>query len=96
MTYKGIYRDGIVILRGEVDLQNGDPVEVNSAPPAKRTGTKSGRTSAKSRKPVPTSKRSKSADKLPAFGIWKDRWPSSMTSAQIARELREQASRRTR
>lgn len=29
MTYKGVYRDGIVIIQGEVDLQNGATVDVN-------------------------------------------------------------------
>ena len=29
MTYRGIYRDGFVIIQGNVDLQNGDSVDVN-------------------------------------------------------------------
>ncbi|CAG1010952.1 hypothetical protein PHYC_03965 [Phycisphaerales bacterium] len=86
MTYRGVYRDGIVILQGDVDLRNGDTVEVNSArarKPARRAPTK-------------TRKTARVSERLPAFGIWKDRWPKSMSSAQIARELREQASRRVR
>jgi len=30
MTYRGVYRDGIVVLQGDVDLRNGEPVDVNS------------------------------------------------------------------
>lgn len=94
MTYKGVYRDGVVFLSGDVDLRNGEAVEVNSAKakkPAKARGAAA--TSPKSRT---TAKRPKATDRLPAFGIWKDRWPASMSSAQIARELREQVSRRAR
>jgi hypothetical protein len=94
MTYRGVYRDGIVVLQGDVDLRNGAPVDVKPVP--------SGRASAR---PRAASRRSPSAKagsrntkvaqhRLPGFGMWKDRWPKSMSSADIARELRERVSRR--
>jgi len=36
-------------------------------------------------------KKSKSSKKLPpAVGMWKDRWPTSKSSVEIARKLRRQ------
>jgi hypothetical protein len=94
MIYKGVYRDGIVVLHGEVDLQNGTPVNVN--PAASRKSSKASRTRAESRAPAKTKKNRKNASPLPGFGMWKDRWPASMSSEEIARQFRRDVSRRTR
>jgi hypothetical protein len=42
MTYKGVYRDGIVILQGDTNIQNGALVDVNLRG-AKRTAKSSAR-----------------------------------------------------
>jgi hypothetical protein len=91
MTYKGVYRDGIVILHGDVDLQNGAPVEVNPAP---RRSSRTAKTTAPKRRSGATKKSSKKSDHpLPGFGSWKHR--SDITdSARFARELRGRVSRR--
>lgn len=97
MTYKGVYRDGIVVLQGDVDLQNGAHVEVNPTRDERRGRGERGlgeARRARAGKVAKAAKRSKSLGKLPGFGMWKDRWPKSMSSADIARELREGVSRR--
>ena len=103
MTYRGVYRDGVVVLQGEVALQDGQSVEVNSAPPSKTKARREGKASVKSKAAARTSTRKKtpSATKsatraLPGAGMWKDRWPKSMSSAEVARTLRDEVSRRKR
>ena len=103
MTYRGVYRDGVVVLQGEVALQDGESVEVNSAPPAKTKTRREGKAGVKSKATAParTGKKTRSAAKcatraLPGAGMWKDRWPKSMSSADVARTLRDEVSRRKR
>lgn len=95
MTYRGVYRDGIVILDTQVDLRNGEPVEVS---PASHRPKKQARGAVARSKPSKDStRRAKSAPAtLPGFGMWKDRWPKSMTSAEVSRRLRAEVSRRLR
>ena len=96
MTYRGIYRDGIVTFRGEVDLRNGVSVDVNVAQREKGNAGRTTRPQTKPRKRAKSGKSSSPNDTLTGFGIWKDRWPKSMSSAEVARKLRDQVSRRVR
>jgi hypothetical protein len=96
MTYRGIYRDGIVILQGDVDLRNGASVDVNASRAGKGGARRVARAQTKPRKGDKSGKSSAHAGVLSGFGIWKDRWPKSMSSAEIARKLRDQVSRRTK
>lgn len=94
MTYRGVYRDGIVVLHGDVDLENGARVDVN---PIRGGGRKQAARSARAAKPAKRTRskgRGATSAALPGFGMWKDRWPRSMSSADIARELRQRVSRR--
>ncbi|MEK6703975.1 MAG: hypothetical protein AABZ53_17085 [Planctomycetota bacterium] len=116
MTYKGVYRDGIVTLQGDVDLRNGAAVDVNlrSVPKKSRRKTLSAKASAKRKATsnvaalfrangwelLPQSKMTKEqriAAALAVQGTWSDRpdWKGKST-VQIAKELRERASRRGR
>jgi hypothetical protein len=91
MTFKGIYRDGIIILEDATGLRNGTVVEVTR--PAKRTKAVAKPVAKGKKKPATRRKRSAgSVADWPAFGIWKDRadWKGK-SSAEIARELREKA-----
>lgn len=93
MTYRGVYRDGIVVMQGEVGLRNGAAVEVT---PARDGRVRKGAAKTARRSGSKPKKSAGSAKPLPAFGIWKDRWPNSMSSAEVACRMREQVSRRTR
>ena len=97
MTYRGVYRDGIVILQGDIELRNGASVEVNETP-AKRPTAKSSSVSKKrsvskkaTRAKSPT--RNPAKHPLPGFGAWKDR-ADITDSAAFARDLRRKVSRR--
>ncbi len=103
MTYRGVYRDSVVVLQGEVALQDGESVEVNAAPPAKTKALRGSKASVKSKAAArrSTGKKTRIAAKaaeraLPGAGMWKDRWPKSMSSAEVARTLRDEVSRRKR
>jgi outer membrane protein assembly factor BamB len=86
MSYRGVYRDGIVVLEGEVDLRNGTTVEVNPA-----RGKGKGR-----RKVSSTPRRDRKAAQVHPFialaGLWKDRpeW-RGRSSVEIVRELRRRS-----
>jgi hypothetical protein len=108
MTYRGIYRDGLVILDGDVNLHNGDHVEVNlrggpSSPRAGRSrATKRPRSSkgAKSLSRLLSARLTKAqriAAALAVRGDWAHRpeWRGK-SSAQAAAELRQRAARRGR
>jgi hypothetical protein len=94
MTYRGVYRDGVVYPDGDVDLRNGEYVEISRAPSAKKLPKKSRSTS---ERPVKTKKMSKRArvakPPLPGFGAWKHR-DDIVDSAEFARELRRRVSSR--
>lgn len=68
MTYRGVYRDGVVTLEGDVDLRNGAIVEVNAAS-TRRVAAASASTT-KARKPV---RQKKKHPFIALAGIWKDR-----------------------
>lgn len=98
MTYRGVYRDGIVILQGDVDLRNGDSVEVNATPARKpkaekksASGTNLRRGKVRSSSP----KRTTAKHPLPGFGAWKGRTDIGDT-AEFARALRKRTSTRGR
>lgn len=108
MTYRGVYRGGVVRLEGEVDLPEGSVVEVSRAgrTSRKRTASEQRRANAEGKAAAAywkrlTSKRMTKAQRLAAFeaafGAWKDRpeW-EGLSSAQIAAELRKRAARRGR
>jgi hypothetical protein len=91
MIFKGIYRDGIIILEDATGLRNGTVVEVTRTAERAKAATKP---TAKSKKKSST-RRKRSGGSVadwPAFGIWKNRpdWKGK-TSVEIARELREKA-----
>lgn len=102
MTYRGVYRDGIVVLRGAVDLRNGQPVDVkstgsssvksNASAKAKSAvgGARGAKGRAKSRKPA---KPKSAKHPLPGFGAWKHR-TDIVDSAEFARWLRRRTSTR--
>ena len=117
MIYKGVYRDGIVIIQGEVDLRNGAVVDVNLRGGRGGRGSRSrGSGKAESKeltaaqiaslfkhnawdlmRRAKVTKKQRMASLLAARGNWKDRpeWKGK-SSAQVAAELRKQASRRGR
>jgi hypothetical protein len=90
MIYTGVYRDGIVLLDGDVDLRNGARVEVL---PTRRIGA----TKAKKRAAKGTRAKSSADPLLKFFGMSKDRadW-KGRSSAEIARELRRRVSTRAK
>jgi hypothetical protein len=90
MTYRGIYRDGAIVLGETLDIPNGTPIEFDVL---RRSRTK--RRVAKK----PSSKKSKRmtaeervAAFMKGFGVSRDReeWKGRST-ADIARELRRKA-----
>ena len=93
MTYRGVYRNGVVVLEDDTGLRNGTRVEVNPASRPKRPARD--RTRSRATKSARRNKTTKRQD-LPGFGIWKNRWPKSMGSAEAARDLRAKVSKRTR
>jgi hypothetical protein len=91
MTFRGVVRDGvIVILDGEIP--DGTPVEVS---PLHRRSKKKASTSTKSAKP--TRARKPPLEKLPAFGMWKNRpeW-KGLSTLEIMAKLREKSLGRDR
>jgi hypothetical protein len=91
MTYRGVYRDGLVILEGDVNLRNGDHVDVNLR--GSSGSARAGR--AKSRKQVSKARvgkgRAQPVHPLIALaGIWKDRpeWKGK-SSVEVVAELRK-------
>jgi hypothetical protein len=98
MIYRGVYRDGIVILEGDVDLQNGEPVSVSRGKNVKSKskaksatrGRKPAAASAKSR--TPAANRS-AKHPLPGFGAWKHRTDIA-DSVAFARALRRKTGAR--
>ncbi len=90
MTYTGVYRDGIVLLDGDVDLRNGSRVEVL---PARRSGV----TKTKKRRAKEPGAKASSDPLLKFFGMSKDRadW-KGRSSSEIARKLRRRTSSRTK
>ena len=102
MTYRGVYRDGVVVLQGDVDLQNGERVEVSPSralgtrlKTAAKTGSipKGGRRTGGRAKPRAFSKTQSAAHPLPGFGAWKHR-TDIVDSAEFARALRRRTSTR--
>lgn len=106
MSYRGVYRDGVVRLEGDVDLQEGSRVEVSPErdPRLPRTAADLRRAKAAgkaaaalwkrlARKKMTKAERLAAADA--AYGMYKDRadWEGK-TSAEISLELRKRASRR--
>lgn len=107
MLYRGIYHDGLVRLDSPADIPNGSVVQVHlkravdgrikQGSQSKRAAPKTrGASSSSPRKAGSKPKKGTSKTDLPGFGMWRDRWPSDRSSADIARELREQVSRRKR
>jgi hypothetical protein len=83
MTYRGVYRDGVIVLSGEVQLHDGDSVQVTRE---SRTG--------KVRPGKRTSKSKKSKALHPVLklaGIWKDRedW-RGLSSVEVLELIRKQ------
>jgi hypothetical protein len=83
MTFRGVYQNGVVVLSGDVDLENGTPVDVNPS----RSGAKRSRRSS-SKKPA-----RKEHPLIALAGIWKDRpeW-KSMTSVEVLADIRRSRS----
>ncbi len=90
MTYRGIYRDGVVVLQGDVEIPNGSVVEVNAkrTPAAKTKSAVARRARIAKQKPG-----SKLKPPLPGFGAWKHRTDIGNT-ADFARALRKRVSKR--
>jgi hypothetical protein len=98
MTYKGIYRDGMVTLLGEVHLRNGDAVDVNlRGKSGSRRKASASRARTKKRARTRMTKAERLAAVLAARGTWKGRpeWRGK-SSAEVSTELRRRASRRGR
>lgn len=95
MTFRGVYKNGVVILEDATGLRNGETVDVqrskSSAVKAKKSATakRVGKMSAK-----PSIKGTRKP--LPGFGAWKDRWPADMSSVEVVAEMRREAARRRR
>ena len=97
MTYRGIYRDGVVVLQGDVALQDGEAVEVNTAKPNRQPPATPNKKKLRSEAPQrraggKTAKKTrtrKSIQDLAAFGIWKDRaeW-KGLSTLEIMAQLR--------
>jgi len=106
MTYRGVYRDGVVRVEGDVDLRNGSHVEITAAikPLVAKANSQSPRPKSASKVTgnmweLAMSKRLTKAQRiaaaLAACGDWKDRteWKGK-SSSQIASELRKTAASR--
>ncbi len=104
MTYRGVYRDGVVVLQGDVALQEGEAVEVNTARPNRATIAVPNKKSLRSDAPAKrtrgtkakkTQSRKKVQD-LAAFGIWKNRaeW-KGLSTLEIMAQLRTRSLGRT-
>ncbi len=112
MTYKGVYRDGIVIIQGDVGLRNGSIVDVNLRAQTKQPARTSGARKPKASRDIDSlfkqnswdqlhrnkmNKKERMAILLASRGVWKDRPEwKGKSSAEISTELRIQASRRGR
>jgi len=86
--------DGIVVLQGDVDLQNGESVDVN---PTREIGLGRAKKSASDASEGRAVKSDAVKHPLPGFGAWKDR-ADIVDSAEFARSLRrkpQDASRAT-
>lgn len=95
MTYRGIYREGIVILEGEVDLRDGATVDVHLSPirkSSKRKAAEKGGLRRSVKRPVPA-KRASAKHPLPGFGAWKGRDDIGDT-AKFVRDLRKRVGAR--
>ncbi|MBY0260846.1 MAG: hypothetical protein K2Q20_00780 [Phycisphaerales bacterium] len=93
MTYRGVYRDGVIVLSGEVELREGDIVEVT---PSKSSRTRKAKPASKgTTKDVPKPqdvKRSSKKHPLPGFGGWKHRTDIGDTAEYVSK-LRGRVSR---
>ncbi len=87
MTFRGVVKNGVIVLDNGAPLRDGDVVEVARA--ARRVTSKARTRTAVKAKPR------KSRDPLPGFGVWADRadWKGK-SSARIARDLRRAAAGR--
>ena len=89
MTFRGIVKNGVVVVEDATGLREGDVVEVARVRRVKPARARS--------KPgtAPKERAGRVADPLPGFGMWKDRpeW-KGMTGAEVAAELRRGAFRR--
>ena len=81
MTYKGVYRAGVIVVSGDVDLHEGEPVRISrEASPAKKKAVKVKPKAEKSPAKHPVTK---------LAGIWKDRkdW-RGLTSLEVLERIR--------
>jgi hypothetical protein len=84
MMFKGVYRDGVVVLEDATGLRNGQPVDV--------VASRTARKGAGGRKVKPSARKQKADAFLALAGLWKGRpeW-KGMSSVEIAAELRRRA-----
>ncbi|HYE62659.1 MAG TPA: antitoxin AF2212-like protein [Phycisphaerales bacterium] len=108
MTFRGTYRNGVIIPEEGATLQEGDTVEIQvrsrraTTPKKARSGLGGPRKcrTSKAAKKLNASKRMTGKQRLElflqSFGMWKDKpeW-KGRSSADIAREIRSRASRGT-
>ncbi len=91
MTYRGVYRDGVIVLSGDVDLQNGDTVDVNRNSAAGVTPKRKPVSADKKRARAGSSKKKQSEHPFLALaGMWKDRkdWRGK-SSVKVVAEIRD-------
>jgi hypothetical protein len=99
MIYRGVYRDGVVTLQGDVDLPDGSVVEVlpkaRATPAKKAVSRRKPEKASKSQKaPKRLSKADRVAAALAVMGDWKDRADfKGRSTLDIAQELRRKARR---
>jgi hypothetical protein len=96
MTLKGVYKDGMVILRSATGLNNGDIVEVTPATRRTRKRKTIARRRSAARSAEAARRRSTRQKPLPAFGAWKDRADLGSSGAEASLKLRRQIERRGR
>lgn len=91
MTFRGVYRDGVIYVKDAQGLRDGDVVEITGG-----TAHSTSRSAKRDKKNTRGGSR-KSVDPkhpLPGFGAWKHRKDIGDT-ASFARALRERISSRT-
>ena len=98
MTYRGTYRDGIVVLDDSADLRQGETVEVrplraSTGARTRRAAKPVARSKSAPAKPAPSRDVKAVKRPLPGFGAWKHR-TDIPDSAEFARELRRKVSTR--
>jgi hypothetical protein len=89
MTFRGVVKNGVVIVDDAAGLREGDVVDIAPVKRVKSSGKGLRGKSAEKKRAA------KMSDPLPGFGMWRDRpeW-KGMTGAQIAAELRRGTFRR--